>query len=163
MVHNGVNQGLKLLDASLGKVLVLVMWLTLPIRDAVGSQDFFHLITYLHLCVVADELIRCSPFSYLILKCIDKLLISLHRIHIGYKGFCANKHLCNGGSGVNGRSIRVDGICCNGFIMPMHIQCWKRRLVALSQQGTHREVCVLCGDFKGVLNDVQWEPSKHRA
>ena len=65
MVHNGVNQGLELLDALLSKVLVLEMWLTLPIHNAVGSQDFFYLITYLHLCMVADELIWCSPFSYL--------------------------------------------------------------------------------------------------
>ncbi len=35
MVHDGVHQGLQLLDLVLSKILMLIMWLTLPIIDAV--------------------------------------------------------------------------------------------------------------------------------
>jgi len=45
MVHDGVDQCLQLLDPVLSKVLILIMWLTLPIINAVSLQDFQKKIT----------------------------------------------------------------------------------------------------------------------
>jgi len=55
-IHNGVNQGLQLLDVALSKVLMLVVWLALPIINAVGMQDFLDLVAYFNLSAVTDKL-----------------------------------------------------------------------------------------------------------
>ena len=54
MVHDGVDQCLQLLDSALSKVLMLIMWLTLPIINAVGLQDFLDLVADFHLGLIAD-------------------------------------------------------------------------------------------------------------
>ena len=63
MVHDGVDQGFQLLDPVFSKVLMLIMWLALPIVDAVSAQDFLDLVAYLYLGTVADKLGQGSPMS----------------------------------------------------------------------------------------------------
>jgi len=53
-VHDGVDQSLQLLDPALSKVLMLIMWLTLSIINAVNLQDFLDLVANFHLGLIAD-------------------------------------------------------------------------------------------------------------
>jgi len=62
MVHDGVYQNLQLLDPVLSKVLMLIMWLTLPIIDAVSPQDFLDLVANFHLGLITDKLVG-APWS----------------------------------------------------------------------------------------------------
>jgi len=80
------------------KVLVLVVGLTLPVSNAVSTQNFFDLITDLHLGLIADDLSGSSPCLDLVLKCVDELPISLDGIDIGHKRLNTIKNLGNGGT-----------------------------------------------------------------
>ena len=96
VIHNGVNQGLQLLDATFSKVLMLVVWFTLPICNAIGVQNFLDLIAYFDLSAVTDKLGRCSSCPNLVLKSIDELPISFDGVDICNEGFNANKNLGDG-------------------------------------------------------------------
>jgi len=62
MVHDGV------------KVLVLIMWLILPIINAVSLQDILNLVANFHLGPIADELSRSFLNLDMVLKSVDELL-----------------------------------------------------------------------------------------
>ena len=96
VVHDGVNQILQLLDPVFSKVLMLVMWFALPIVNAVSAQDFFDLVTNLHLGVVTNKLSRGSSCPNLVFQSIDELPVSLNGIKISDEGFDTNKNLSNG-------------------------------------------------------------------
>ncbi len=57
---------------------MLVVWLRLPVGNAVHAQDLFDLIANLNLSTVTDELGWGSPFPDLIFQCIDELSVGLH-------------------------------------------------------------------------------------
>ncbi len=71
MVHDGVDQCLQLLDPVFNKLLMLIMWLTLPIINAVSMQDFLDLVADFDLYPITDELGGGFPCPYLILKSVD--------------------------------------------------------------------------------------------
>jgi len=100
-VHDGVDQSLQLLDPVLRKVLMLIMWVTLPIINAVSPQNFLDLVADFDLGAVTDELSRSSLCPDLILQSVDELPISLNDINISYEGFHTNKNLTDGGTRVN--------------------------------------------------------------
>ena len=104
-VHDGVDQSLQLLNPAFSKVLMLIMRLTLPIINAVSSQDFLDLVTDFHLGSITDELSGSSPSPDLVFQSVDELPISLNGIDIGDKGLHANKNLGNGGTRVNSWGI----------------------------------------------------------
>jgi len=97
-VHDGIDQHLELLDPSLCKILMLVMWFTLPVIDAVGAQDFLDLVADLYLSAIANKLSRGSPCPDLVFQSIDELPISFNGIYISDEGFNADKDLSNGGT-----------------------------------------------------------------
>ena len=90
-VHDGVDQGLQLLDPVFSKVLMLIMRLALPITDAVRVQDFLDLVADLHLGAVTDKLSRGSPCPDLVFQSIDELPIGFDGINISDKGFDTTK------------------------------------------------------------------------
>jgi hypothetical protein len=53
-VKNGVGDRLKGLIPTLTWILVLLVWLTLPIRDIKGTKKIFDLVTDLNLGTIAD-------------------------------------------------------------------------------------------------------------
>ncbi len=113
MVHDGVNQSLQLLDPAFSKVLVLIMWFTLPISNAVSAQDFLDLVTDLDLCAITYKLSRCSLCPDLVFQSIDELPIGLDGINISNKGFHTNKDLSDGSTRVNSWGVQIYGIRCN--------------------------------------------------
>ena len=97
-VHDGSDQCLELLDPTLGIILMLVMWFTLPVIDAVCAQDFLDLAADLHLGAIANKLSWGSPHPDLVFQSIDELPISFNGIYISDKKFNADKDLSNGGT-----------------------------------------------------------------
>ncbi len=73
------------MDPVLGKVLVLVVMLTLPVINAVGTQYFLDFVTYFHLSPITDKLGGVSLCPDLVFKCVDELLIGLDGIDICHK------------------------------------------------------------------------------
>ena len=136
-VHDGIDQCLELLDPSLRKILMLVMWFTLPVIDAVCVQDFLDLVADLHLGVIANKLSRGSPCLDLVFQSIDELPISFNGIYISDEGFNADKDLSDGGTRVNRWGVGIDGICCNRLIPPVDIQSGKWRFIPLFEEGGH--------------------------
>ncbi len=104
-IHDGVDQCLQLLDPTFSKVLMLIMWLALPIVNAVSMQDFLDLVADLYLGTITDELCWSSPSLDLVFQSIDELPISFNGIDIRNEGFNTNKNLSNGGARVNSWSI----------------------------------------------------------
>ena len=105
MVHDGVYQSLQLLDPALSKVLMLIMWLTLPIINAVSLQNFLDLVADFHLGSIADELSGSSSSPDLVFQSVEELPISINGINISHKGLHTNKNLGNGGTRVNSWGI----------------------------------------------------------
>jgi len=160
-VHDGIDQSFQLLDPALSKVLMLIMWLTLPIINAVSPQDFLDLVADFHLGSITNELSGSSPSPDLILQSVDELPISLNGINISDKGLHTNKNLGNGGSRVNSWSIGIDGVLGNWLIPPVDIQSGERRFVPLFKEGAHRKSSILSCYFKSLLDDISRKPSKH--
>ena len=73
MVHDGVDQSLQLLDPALSNILMLIMWLTLPIINAVSPQDSLDLVAEFHLGPITDELSGSSLSPDLVLQSVDEL------------------------------------------------------------------------------------------
>jgi len=131
MVHDGVYQGLKLLDPVLCKVLMLVVRLTLPVTDAISMQNLLDLVADFNLCPIADELGRGSPGVNLVFQGVDELPVSLHGIDISNQRFHTNKNLGNGSTRVSGRGVQIDGVGSHWLISPVDIQGGKGGLVLL--------------------------------
>jgi hypothetical protein len=53
-VKNSVGNRLKRLIPTLTRILVLLVWLTLPIRDIKGTENILDLVADLNLCTIAD-------------------------------------------------------------------------------------------------------------
>ena len=98
LVHDGIDQCLELLDPLLCKILMLVMWFTLPVTNAVCVQDFLDLVAYLHLGAVTHKLSQSTSCPDLVFQSIDELPISFNGIYISDEGFNANKDLSDGGT-----------------------------------------------------------------
>jgi len=56
MVHDSIDEGLQLLDSAVSKVLVGIMWLTLPVTNAISLQDFLDWVADFNLCPITYEL-----------------------------------------------------------------------------------------------------------
>jgi hypothetical protein len=69
-VKNGVGNRLKCLISMLTRILVLLVWLTLPIRDIKGTANIFDLVADLNLCTIADY-----TATNVILQSINKLFL----------------------------------------------------------------------------------------
>jgi len=121
MVHDGVHQGLKLLDPVLCKVLMLVVRLTLPVTDAISTQNLLDLVADFNLCPITDELGRSSPGLNLVFQGVDELPVSLHGKYISNQRFHTNKNLGNGSTRVNGRGVLIDGVSSHSLIPPVDI------------------------------------------
>ena len=82
-VKNFVGHGFDRLVTMFSKILMLLMWLTLPGRNEASTQDVENLATDLNLGTITKKFSGCTTGTDVILQCVDKLLVSFHTIHIG--------------------------------------------------------------------------------
>ena len=64
---------------------------------------------------ITDEGIHGSPFSDVVRESVDELFGRFHAIGITDKSITATEELGHGGTIINSRSVRKDGVCCNSF------------------------------------------------
>ena len=74
---------------------MLKIRLGLPIRNEESTENVQHFITDFNLGTITDEFIHCSMFTNGVLKCVDKLLSSLHSINSGVERIETNINLTN--------------------------------------------------------------------
>ena len=84
---------------------MLLMWLTLPGRNEEGTQDVANLATDLNLGTITNQFSGCTTGTDVILQCVDKLLVSLHAIHISDQLLCTNEELGASGPIINGWGV----------------------------------------------------------
>jgi len=112
-------------------------------------QNFLDLGAYFYLSLITDKLSGGSPCPDLVLKCVDELPVS---INICNERLHTNENLGNGGYLVYSGCIQVDGIGSNQFLPLMDIKSRERRPILLLEEGGHRQVSILGGYFKGLLD-----------
>ena len=81
-VKEGIVDPLNILIASFSRILVLLVWLTLPVTYDEVPEDVLDLVANLNLGHITYELCHRSLLPDIILKDNDKLLIRLHRIDV---------------------------------------------------------------------------------
>jgi hypothetical protein len=96
-----------------------------------------------------------------VLESVDKLLLSLHTIDVCNQGFSA-KDLGAGLTPVNVRSVGIDCIPCDAFIVTLHIESRKWRLVMLLENGTIRHPSLLGSLLQCLLDGLGIHPTKQR-
>jgi hypothetical protein len=85
-IKNDVGNRLQHLIPALTRVLVLLVWLTLPIGDAEGTENILYLVANLNLGAIADQFCRSSTATNIILKGINKLLFRFHALNVSNVG-----------------------------------------------------------------------------
>src|SRR5690349_1432421 len=75
-----VCDSFNVLIAPFYRVLMLLMWFTLPVITYQTLQNVLHFIANLYLCPVTNELGHSSLLPDIVKEDIDKLPINLHRI-----------------------------------------------------------------------------------
>ena len=114
VVHDAVGHAFHILALTLGRVLVLMVRLTLPGRDDQAPKNVFDLVADLNLGAVVDELGGSATVADDVLECVRGLLFSFHAKNIGHKGCCSNKELGHFVAAINGGHIRVDRVGGDG-------------------------------------------------
>jgi len=118
MVKYSIGSGLDSLKTVFSRVLVLLVWFTLPAPYKKGTEDILKLFTDFNLGAVTDKFIGCTMLMDIIFKGVDKLLVSFNAVDVTNHGITTNKELGNSNTTVNSR---IHSICCHRFIAVVHI------------------------------------------
>jgi hypothetical protein len=148
----------------LSRILMRMVWLTLPIRDTIGTKDVLNFLGNLNLGSVTEESIHSSPSAYVILQCMEKIRVLLHAIPISEQRFAADKNLSYSSTIIHSRCIRVHSVSGNSFIAPMNIESREARLEVLAKTvGINGLPSELGSGSKSPLDDISRSKAKIRA
>ena len=81
-------------------------------------------------------------------------------MNITNKGLGSNKELGTGASGIHSRCVGTDSVRGQRFVASVNVVGWEWRLVVLGQSGAHWDPCKLSGGLEGLLDHINWQPSK---
>ena len=136
-------------------VLPLHVGFALPGINAKMPGYINYTVANLNTCVVADELVRSSPFMDDIQQSIDKPVVRFHWINIDVLSSMTNENLSGCTSVVNSWSIQVDGVSSNILIMASNTKRWKWRLLCgIHVQPRIGTGSILSGVVVSVLDNV---------
>ena len=129
------------------------MGLGLPIINAKMTKDILNLGRDLGLGRIADKTVHGSPATDDITEGAGKLTISFHSIDITELGMETSKELCTSGTIVNGRSVTIDGISSDRFIMAANVESRERSTEGVIDMTSNpTRVGVLGSGFKCLTN-----------
>jgi hypothetical protein len=146
----------------LGKVLVLMIGLTLPVRDNQSTDNILDAITGLGTSTIANKFVHSSPFADDIFKSVVKLLIYFDTVNVRNQRGPSNKKLCSLNTTINSRGIAEDSVSGNRFMTTSNVACRKTRFPMLLKNVGYSPPSVLCSDSKGFLDSIGLSPSKER-
>ena len=86
----------------------------------------------------------------------------MHGIHIIDQGVFTNEKLCHGNTQVDGRSVRVDGVCSYSFISMWDVESWESGFEMFSQGQSSGCHSPLSGVLKRLLDGISIDPTKIR-
>ena len=160
-VHDVVGVFLDGAVASLGGILMLQPWFTLPVFNAVGTENIMDLLGDFTLSSITDQLVHSTTLPNLVFQGVDELTVSLHAIDICNQRLGANKELSTLRSVVNGSNIRKDSICSNRFVSTSDISSRESGFKMLPHAvGSYDLTCETRGLLQSLLNDVFWCPAE---
>ena len=162
-VHDGVGHGLDGIDASLSRVLVLMVGLTLPGRDEQGAKDILDSLTDFDLGTVTQKALHGTTLTDIVLKRVDEFLLGLHAVNVGNEGITANKDLGHGRSVSNGWSVGIDGVRSDIFRAAGDVEGRKGRTEKLLEVSAGRHTSVLRSLLEGLPDCVDRQVAKLRA
>jgi hypothetical protein len=88
-----------------------------------------------------NQFVHGALFAYDFEEGVDKLILILHAIDVNDKGFATNKYLgMYDAAGVNGRYVRMDGVCSDSFVATEYIHGGEWRSESLVHVGTSKNV-----------------------
>jgi hypothetical protein len=76
--------------------------------------------------MVTEEAARGTAAADIVFESVRKLFLSLHAMHIDDEGGGTTKELCHGGTVVNGRCVRENGVSGDVFVTPGCVNSWIR-------------------------------------
>ncbi len=124
-VHGAVDGAFDILPAAFSMILVLVVRLTLPIRDDEGAQDVVSSFTGLIRTTVTDEFVHSTTFTYDILEGIDEFLRTVHRKDVNDVGVTTDEDLGTSVA-VDSGNLGYDCVGSNGFMTAEDIEHGER-------------------------------------
>jgi hypothetical protein len=101
---------------------VLLVWLTLPIGDAEGTENILDLFADLNLRAIADQFCQSSMATKIILKGINKLLFRFHALNVSNVEPSTHKNLGSGLPTIDSGCVRIDSVGGNQLIMAVNIE-----------------------------------------
>jgi hypothetical protein len=160
-IKNGVGNKLQHLIPVVTRLLVLLVWLTLPIGDAEGTENILDLFADLNLRAIADQFCQSSMATKIILKGINKLLFRFHALNVSNVEPSTHKNLGSGLPTIDSGCVGIDRVGGNRLIMAVNIESGVGRFVSLLENSAHGHASVLwCRDLKRALDDISGHPTK---
>ena len=81
---------------------------------------------------------------------------------VSHKNLSTNKELHIGFTTIKNCHDEVDSVQGNRFIAIVDIECWIWRFKTALEGHAHRHRSVLCSEFKGLFDILNWKPIKVR-
>ena len=133
---------------------MLEVRLRLPILDGIGLEDTFDAIANFCLCTITDDGIHGSPFSYLIVECVDKLCISAATVDADIFGCTSHKNLCACMASPS-RDITEYSVSSNVLVSLMYVASWVLCSSGVTYSRLRRNPgVVLGGASKSMANNI---------
>jgi hypothetical protein len=121
-VEDGISDAFDVLPTSLGEVLMLHVWFTLPVSDGKGAKDVFDTGTGFDGSMVTNETAWGSPFTDIVLEGIGKFLFGFHTMDITHEGSASTKELSHGRTVIDCRGVGVNGVCGDIFVATRRVE-----------------------------------------
>jgi hypothetical protein len=102
------------------RILMFMIWFTLPAPHAISVKDIHDLLTHFHLGTIAEKVCRSATVNDVIREDAGKHGYALQRINIGEERCSANKDLCIFLATINSRDIGFNGVSSNVLIVVSH-------------------------------------------
>ncbi len=124
-VHGAVDGAFDILPSAFSMILVLVVRLTLPIRDDKGAQDVVGSFTDFIRTTITDEFVHSTTFTDDILESVDEFLRAVHREDINDVGVTTDEDLGTSVT-VDSGDLGYDGVGSNWFVTTENIEHGER-------------------------------------
>ena len=109
-VHDTVGGILDSLPSAFNRVLLLLVWFTLPGFDKERAQDVQNLVANLNLSTITDQFSGCTTLTNVVLQGVDELGVSLNAINICDMGLGAIEDDSSLSTMVNSRGVRIHNV-----------------------------------------------------
>jgi hypothetical protein len=145
---------LDVLVASLKRILMLLVGFTLPRWYKESPKYLGDLLADLDRSTIAYQLGGSSMVGDVISKSTRELSSQFHTIAVCKCGTGTNEYLSVLLSTIDCRSVRLNSVGSDRFIMTYNVKGRIGGLEALAEYGVERHPCILCSLLKSLANNI---------